>query len=116
MGPRNVLVFGLPGNPVSSLVCFEFFVRPAIAALSGRGFNHLSIFSAKITHDYDHSGGRAACLPAFLDGEGPNKRVALLPWQGSADLATLAKANALVRLPAEKRSIRAGTQIEVLPI
>ena len=35
---RQVLVFGLPGNPVSSLVCFELFARPAIAALAGRGF------------------------------------------------------------------------------
>ena len=34
----RTLVFGLPGNPVSSCVCFELFVRPAIAALSGRGF------------------------------------------------------------------------------
>ena len=37
-GERRVLVFGLPGNPVSSFVCFELFARPAIAALSGRGF------------------------------------------------------------------------------
>ena len=40
-GERHVLVFGLPGNPVSSLVCFELFVRPAIAALAGRGFTEL---------------------------------------------------------------------------
>ena len=40
-GERSVLVFGLPGNPVSSLVCFELFVRPAIAALAGRGFAQL---------------------------------------------------------------------------
>ena len=40
-GERRVLVFGLPGNPVSSFVCFELFVRPAIAALAGRGFRRL---------------------------------------------------------------------------
>jgi molybdopterin molybdotransferase len=115
-GSRTVLVFGLPGNPVSSLVCFELFVRPVVAALSGRGFKQLSLSTATITHDFDHTGGRAACLPALAEGNGPDKRVIMLPWQGSADLATLAKANALVRLPAEKRRISAGMLIDVLPI
>jgi molybdopterin molybdotransferase len=114
--PRNVLVFGLPGNPVSSLVCFELFVRPAVAALSGQGFRQVLAFSATITHEYDHSGGRAACLPALVEGAAPDKRVAILPWQGSADLATLAKANGLVRLPSENRHITAGTRMDVLPI
>ncbi|HEX4415520.1 MAG TPA: gephyrin-like molybdotransferase Glp [Lacipirellulaceae bacterium] len=115
-GSRTVLVFGLPGNPVSSLVCFELFVRPAIAALSGRGFKQPSLSTARLAHDFDHSGGRAACLPARLEEDGPDQRVSLLLWQGSADLATLAKANALVRLTAERRQFRAGHLIEVQPI
>ncbi len=110
------LVFGLPGNPVSSLVCFELFVRPALAALSGRGFTQLTSVTAAISHDYNHSGGRAACLPARLDQSSGGNRVTILPWQGSADLATLAKANGLVRLPAENRQLPAGTLLEVLPI
>jgi molybdopterin molybdotransferase len=115
-GERTVLVFGLPGNPVSSLVCFELFVRPAIAALAGRGFVQLSAVQAKLEAAYDHAGGRAACLPARLAKEGSEYRVTVLPWQGSADLATLASANGLVRFPAEKRPFEAGAVVEVLPI
>ena len=65
-GERHVLVFGLPGNPVSSLVCFELFVRPAIAALAGRGFVGAPTIQARLAHDFNHSGGRAACLPARI--------------------------------------------------
>jgi molybdopterin molybdotransferase len=115
-GSRTTLVFGLPGNPVSSLVCFELFVRPAVASLSGQGFKQLKFVTAPISHDYNHSGGRAACLPARLDQNSTGTRVSILPWQGSADLATLAKANGLVRLPAENRRFSAGTPLQVLPI
>jgi molybdopterin molybdotransferase len=114
--PSPTLVFGLPGNPVSSLVCFELFVRPALAALSGRGFTQLTSVTAAISHDYNHSGGRAACLPAKLDQNPSGNRVTILPWQGSADLATLAKANGLVRLPAENQQLPTGALLEVLPI
>ncbi len=115
-GPRNVLVFGLPGNPVSSLVCFELFVRPAIATLASRGFSQLSAVRAKLTRAYDHAGGRAACLPALLHENGSEFAVEILPWHGSADLATLARSNGLVRLPAEPRRFKAGTDLDVLPI
>jgi molybdopterin molybdotransferase len=112
----STLVFGLPGNPVSSLVCFELFVRPAIAALAGRGFVQLSSVKAKLVAPYDHAGGRAACLPAVLKREGAEFSFSVLPWQGSADLATLASANALVRFPAEKRPFNTGDFLDVLPI
>lgn len=115
-GERNVLVFGLPGNPVSSLVCFELFVRPALAALAGRGFTQLKAVRANLTQDYDHAGGRAACLPALLTEGGSERAVEILPWQGSADIATLARANGLVCLPTEKRRFEAGASLDVLPL
>jgi len=115
-GDRNVLVFGLPGNPVSSLVCFELFVRPAIAALAGRGFSQLSAIRARLNHAYDHAGGRAACLPARLSKSGAEVAVEILPWHGSADLATLAQSNGLVRLSAEPGRFEPGAELDVLPI
>jgi molybdopterin molybdotransferase len=111
-----VLVFGLPGNPVSSLVCFEIFVRPAIAALAGRGFVQLGTVRAKLKQDYDHSGGRAACLPAIVTRHSGGATVDILPWQGSADIATLARANGLVRLPTEPRRFASGDVLDVLPM
>jgi molybdopterin molybdotransferase len=113
-GDRRVLVFGLPGNPVSSLVCFELFVRPAIAAMLGRGFVGPPVVQAKLRHDFAHSGGRAACLPARFDAGADAASVEILPWQGSADLAALAHANALARLPNQQLQLPAGTIIDLL--
>jgi molybdopterin molybdotransferase len=114
---HRALVFGLPGNPVSSFVCFELFARPTIAALAGRGFTDPSIVTARLSHDYDHAGGRAACLPARVKDvalRGEERSVEILPWLGSADLAALARANGLVRLPAEKLRVAAGSAVDVL--
>lgn len=134
-GERLVLVFGLPGNPVSSLVCFELFVRPAISALGGRGFAALPAVSARLNHAFDHAGGRAAYLPAVVGVTGMESEsgatprldlvtiskcppgdltVTILPWQGSADLATLARANGLARLTAEKQQLVAGAALDVV--
>ena len=127
---RRVLVFGLPGNPVSSFVCFELFTRPAIAALAGRGFQHPASVTARLSHAYQHAGGRESCLPARVSiasqclprtaGRGEEARfhalptVEILPWQGSADLAALAAANGLVRLAGEARALEPGTTVQVL--
>jgi molybdopterin molybdotransferase len=122
---RQLLVFGLPGNPVSSFVCFELFVRPTISALAGRGLAMPALAAAVLSHDYYHKGGRACYLPARTSATasitrgqsaGPQPGVEILPWLGSGDLATLARANALVRLGTEAALLKAGTTVDVLPI
>lgn len=116
-GRRRALVFGLPGNPVSALVCFELFCRPAIAALAGRAFAEPTIVRARLRHDYEHRGGRAAYLPARIDDTNASdgeRSVEILPWHGSGDLAALARANGLVRLPSEKLHLAAGKKVDVL--
>jgi molybdopterin molybdotransferase len=117
-GNRSVLVFGLPGNPVSSFVCFELFVRPAVAKMSGRGFKTLPVIQARLVHGIDHAGGRAAYVPAEVQPSlAPGGWTAsLLPWQGSADLASLARANGLVRFSTEKRRYAAGEPVDVIRI
>ncbi len=118
-GERRVLVFALPGNPVSSLVCFELFVAPAIAALGGRGFAQAKPIQAKLTHAYEHKGGRAACLPARLTFPADMSQdiaVEILPWQGSADMATVTKANGLACIPSERQILAAGTPLSVIAI
>ncbi len=135
-GERRVLVFGLPGNPVSSLVCFELFVRPAIAAMAGRGFAGLPTVRARLSNAFDFAGGRESFLPATLsECSGPVLNVALsfesriaaaslpadlsveiLPWQGSADLVTLARANCLVRFSAINQRLDSGTMLDVVLI
>jgi molybdopterin molybdotransferase len=135
-GERSVLVFGLPGNPVSSLVCFELFVRPAISAMAGRGFLGLPVTRARLRHDFRQGGGRQAYLPGRLAPAGATNSsvvpetdgaaawdwpsadllVEILPWQGSADLATLARANCLARLSGDKQDLAAGDGVDVVLI
>lgn len=115
----RTLVFGLPGNPVSSFVCFELFVRPAISALAGQGFASVPTASARLTHDFPYKGGRESCLPARvsnLAAGDAQPTVEILKWHGSADLAALAEANALVRLGSEPAQLEAGVTVEVLRI
>jgi molybdopterin molybdotransferase len=117
-GDRRTLVFALPGNPVSSLVCFELFVRPAIEILAGRGFREWATIQARLTNAYDHAGGRAACLPARLSSASQKALASLeiLPWHGSADIATLTQANALALFPVEARRFEPGDMLDVFPL
>jgi molybdopterin molybdotransferase len=110
---RQRLVFGLPGNPVSSLVCFEMFVRPALGRLAGRDNVGLRSGRGALATEFSHRGDRPTYHPArLIEGDG---RVTIdpLPWQGSADLRGLAQANGLVHFPAGDRTHQPGDELEV---
>ncbi len=113
-GPAPTLGCGLPGNPVSSFVSFELFVRPALAQLAGRGFNGLATCHATLTQPFIHRGERPTYHPAVLRQSAAGATVEPLAWQGSADLRGLAAANALVQFPAGNRTFEAGEAAEVL--
>ncbi len=109
--PNNqTLVFGLPGNPVSSLVCFELFVRPAIQMLRGLPPTGLRQAAAKLTCDHQQRGERPTYWPSSVNGE----TVTPLSWKGSGDLRSLTDANCLALFPAEERIFHAGEVISVL--
>jgi molybdopterin molybdotransferase len=107
---HRTLVFGLPGNPVSALVCFELFVRPAIQKLRGLPPSGLRKANAKLTTDHQQRGERPTYWPASLCGD----EIRPLPWKGSGDLRTLTDANCLAFFPAGERHFRAGEEIEAL--
>lgn len=109
-GQPPTLVFGLPGNPVSSLVCFELFVRPAIGRLSGREAGGLRRVTARLASAFAHRGQRPTYHPALVRGE----TVEPLDWAGSSDLAGLTRANALACFPAGDQTYAAGTPIDAL--
>jgi molybdopterin molybdotransferase len=114
---RQTLVFGLPGNPVSGLVCFELFVRPAIQKLSGRDPVGLPRVSAKLTQDHQQRGERPTYWPARMDLADPSvPHVTPLPWKGSGDLRTLSDANCLALFPAGDRTFQAGELVTVLEL
>jgi molybdopterin molybdotransferase len=110
---RSTLVFGLPGNPVGSLVSFELFVRPALGKLAGREDVVRQCVAAKLTAEVKQRGDRPTYFPAALRETDGAREVEPLPWQGSADLATLVRANALVVLPPGDRTFAAGESVSV---
>jgi len=87
-------VFGLPGNPVSSFVIFEVFVRAYL------GFPRPRI-RARLDSAVTHQIERVHYLPARVRWEGAEYVAETVPWQGSADLFALTKANAFVVVPVQ---------------
>ena len=110
-----VVVFGLPGNPASSLVCFELFVRPAVAILAGlpRDRWHLPRTRGLLAAPAKAAADRPVYLPCRVERTSARIDVTPLPWTGSSDLAGLAVADGLVALPAGSMAA-AGSDVEVL--
>jgi molybdopterin molybdotransferase len=108
--------FGLPGNPVSTMVTFELFVRPMLDALSGCNPAPLQFLQARLKADIKTKTGLMRFLPAKLSGEFCNTQVELVRWQGSGDMVATAQANCLAVIPPDRTLIPAGEMIGVLPI
>jgi molybdopterin molybdotransferase len=112
----STLVFGLPGNPVSSLVCFELFVRPALRRLLGHEEPGPYPVTAALAEDFAYRTDRPTYYPARLETEGVGWRVGPVPWFGSADLRGLARANALILFPIGDHRHRKGQLLTVFPL
>ncbi|MBX7164990.1 MAG: molybdopterin molybdotransferase MoeA [Pirellulales bacterium] len=107
------LVFGLPGNPVSSLVCYELFVRPALARLAGGVLAGAPVESRPLAAAFTHRGERPTYHPGrYVEGTS-GSAVEPLRWQGSADLRTLAAADALIHFPSGDCSYQPGQMVSV---
>ena len=107
------LIFGLPGNPVSSLVCFELFVRSALRALRALPPGPHWI-NATLAKDYPYRTDRPTYHPVRLHSDGTAWSVEAVPWFGSPDLRSLASANAFALLPEGDHLHRAGEMLNVL--
>jgi molybdopterin molybdotransferase len=107
-------VFGLPGNPVSTMVTFELFVAPAIDLLSGAEARALPLVGARLAEALKEKPGMTHFLPARVEWRGSAPEVKALQWQGSGDIAALAKANCFLVVPADREKIEAGERVSVL--
>jgi molybdopterin molybdotransferase len=112
---RNKLVFGLPGNPVSTMVTFELFVLPAVDMFNGAAPRPLPVFRAKLAAAVREKGPMTHFLPARIEWEGREARVTQLPWQGSGDIVALALANGFLIVGPERPEIAPGEWVDVLP-
>jgi molybdopterin molybdotransferase len=107
-------VFGLPGNPVSTMVTFELFVAPAIDLLSGAQARPLTLVEARLAEAMNEKSGLAHFLPARLEWRGRAPEVKALKWQGSGDIAALAKANCFLVVPEDRERLEIGESVSVL--
>ncbi|MBW4039137.1 MAG: molybdopterin molybdotransferase MoeA [Acidobacteria bacterium] len=106
--------FGLPGNPVSTQVCFHLFVAPMVWALGGRSALGPQFVEARLT-DAVRGGARVTrFLPAALTGAWDGVSVRVIGWQGSGDVAGNARGNCYVVLPANVAAFAAGETVRVL--
>jgi molybdopterin molybdotransferase len=113
-GPRWLL--GLPGNPLSCLVCWRLFGRPLAEALAGdaRAFDEVPR-PVVLAEDVFNEEERTWLRPAVLEGPRDDRRVRPLAWKGSHDVASAAPADALIRIePATVH--RAGETVPVYPL
>jgi molybdopterin molybdotransferase len=112
---RGKPVFGLPGNPVSTMVTFELFVVPAIDVLSGAEPRPLPIFRARLAHALRERSELTHFLPARVQTVRGSPEVSALPWQGSGDIVALAESNAFLVVPPDKLNWDAGEMALVMP-
>ena len=106
--------FGLPGNPVSTMVTFRLFAQPMIDALEGARPGPLVFLKARLKADLRTKTGFTRFLPAVLSGAFENSEVELAAWQGSGDIAALARANCYLVIPPDRERIPAGELVSVL--
>jgi len=106
--------FGLPGNPVSTMVTFELFVRPMLEALAGMAPRQLVFLHARLKSDIKTKTGLKRFLPAVLSGEFERAEVEMVRWQGSGDVAATARANCYVVIPPDRERIAAGEWVPIL--
>jgi molybdopterin molybdotransferase len=113
-GDGPTLVFGLPGNPVSALVCFELFVRPAIRRLMGYAKTDVVLVQAVLQDKFDYKTDRPTYYPCCLGQDAKGYEVRPVPWFGSPDLRSVARANAFLVITAGDHQIPAGQVVTVM--
>jgi molybdopterin molybdotransferase len=106
--------FGLPGNPVSTMVTFELFARPILEALAGKAARPLAFAHTRLKAEIRVKTGLRRFLPAVLSGQYENSHVELVPWQGSGDIAARSRANCYVVVPADREHIAAGEWVAIM--
>jgi molybdopterin molybdotransferase len=106
--------FGLPGNPVSTMVTFDLFVRPMLQALAGQRPSKLIFVHARLKSKIEVKTGLRRFLPAILSGEFEHSTVELVAWRGSGDIAATSRANCYIVVPPDRERIAEGEWVAVL--
>ncbi len=110
---HTTLVFGLPGNPVSSLVCFELFVRPALEKISGISGQPERGLAARLSQSFAVTGSRPVYQPAVISVHAGQLTVRPVAWNGSSDLKATVEANGMALMSSAHGPYTAG---ELVPV
>jgi molybdopterin molybdotransferase len=110
---ERTVLFGIPGNPVSVLVCFELFVRPALAAMQGASHPRPAFTHATLTAAVQQSPERDEMIRVRLHADGS---VEPLRGQQSHQLALSARSDGLARIPAGSDILAPGSEVSYLPL
>jgi molybdopterin molybdotransferase len=106
--------FGLPGNPVSTMVTFQLFARPVLDALSGAKPQALPFAQAVLKSDFTTRTGLTRFLPAALGGAHDRPEVEVVRWHGSGDLMAASRSNCYIVIPPDRERFSAGETITIL--
>lgn len=106
-------VFGLPGNPVSSMVCFEEFVSPALRRMTGNPRLFRRTVTARLAHAVKMRPGRTEFVRVQLSADESGYLASSTGTQSSGVLLSMALADALLVLPADCTGLAAGSQVTV---
>ncbi len=108
---RSIPFIGLPGNPVSTFVGFEVFVRPALQKMSGLAPRPLHVIRAALSEEIQ-SDGRESYLRGVVTCQAGGCLARLTGHQGSGNLRSLVQANALLLVPSGVKSLPSGAEID----
>jgi len=106
-------VFGLPGNPVSSMVSFEQFVRPSLLKMMGHRQLFRPVIDAILKEDLQKRPGRRHFMRAFVSFEKGQYFVTPTGAQGSGILKSMVKANGLIVIPEDREIVKAREKVKV---
>lgn len=113
---KDTFVFGLPGNPVSTIVAFRMFVTPVIRSLLKASELVHPNLRARLEAPAKCDPARTAIVPALVRFDGESYRIKTAHWKGSSDLAGLSRANALVVIPQAEGSLQPGEIVDFLSL
>ena len=113
-GRPPTLVFGLPGNPVSGIIGFSVFARTALNVMSAGAISSGRKTQARLKTAFRHRGSRPTYHPSLLTGEGAQIVALPLDWAGSAELLSVARADAFSFFPGGDRDFQPGESVEIL--
>ncbi len=112
--PRSIPHLGLPGNPVSSMVTFEMFARPAIYKMMGKRSWEKPAVEAVLDQPVANRDGRRVFVRAIVEKRDGGYRAFLTGPQGSGVLTSMSRANGLVVIPEDRQEVAAGEVVRVL--